>query len=170
MCDAIQFSIRNGLLTIDFYSWHINTSSSPFLLDQHWHAIRLERRQTNILLHIDQHIIQQRLPWHTKNISSTLTLWMIFNQSKDILIEDLRLYDQSMVTQSIGNIPWTYRSWKPLNAISLTNDDMSYLEMPFADILCQDCPLESIDFQFRTSQTTGLLLFAHMYMDHDQYR
>jgi hypothetical protein len=98
------------------------------------------------------------------NASSVSTIWIIFHGNKQIQIEDLRLYDQSIYPKFLLNnqdeeIKLKIRPWKPLNAIAFDNQN-SYLETQLNEILCQECQLDSIYFQFRTKEFNGLLLFA----------
>lgn len=165
ICPSIQYSIRNGLLALNYSSMNL-TIEYPFLLDQQWHAIHFQRIHPNLLLHIDNHIIQQRMNISSMNASALSTIWVIFHGNKQILIEDLKIYDRSIFTQVLKNqikqIHLQTRSWKPLNTISFVNQPNSYLEIPFNEILCQDCSLNSFSFQFRTSDSQGLLLFARI--------
>jgi len=92
---------------------------------------------------------------------------VVFYGNKQIRIEDLRLYDQSIYSKIFLNnqyqqIKLQYRSWKPLNAISFDNQLNSSIEIQLNEILCQDCQLNSFYFQFRTKELNGLLLFANI--------
>ncbi|CAF3710007.1 unnamed protein product [Rotaria sp. Silwood1] len=166
-CDSINFSIRNGLIHIYFYLLNV-TIEYPFILDNQWHFIYLQRIDTNFLLHIDNHIIQQRLNIINLNVSSLSMIWLIFYGNKQICIEDLRLYDQSIYSkfflnnQYEHNIKLQYRPSKPLNAISFDNDQNSSIEIELNDLLCQECQLDTIYFQFRTTESNGILLFANI--------
>ncbi|CAF1361401.1 unnamed protein product [Rotaria sordida] len=166
-CDSINFSIRNGYIHIFFYLLNI-TIDYPFILDNQWHFIYLQRIDTKFLLHIDNHIIQQRLNIINLNISSLSTIRLIFYGNKQIRIEDLRLYDQSIYSkfflnnQYRQNIQLKYRSWKPLNTISFYDYQNSSIEIQLNEFLCQECQLDTIYFQFRTIESNGLLLFANI--------
>lgn len=164
-CPSIQFSIHNGLLSVNYSSINL-TIEYPFLLDQQWHSIHFQRIHPNLLLHIDNHIIQQRVNISAVNASALWTIWVVFHGNKQIRIEDLKIYDQSIFTQVLKNqikqIRLQTRPWKPLNTISFVNQPNSYLEIPLNEILCQDCSLNSFYFQFRTTDATGLLLFARI--------
>ena len=143
------------------------TSEYPFLLDNQWHTIHLQRFETNFLLHIDNHITQQRVNIINSDSSLLPTIWVIFNGNKQIRIEDLRLYDQSVYSKLFSNnqeeqMKLKHRLWKPLNAISLNDHQNSYTEIQLNEILCQECQLDSIYFQFRTTESNGLLLFANI--------
>ncbi len=169
-CDSIDFSIRNGLLNINFHYFNstININGEyPFLLDNQWHYIHLYRIDMKLLLHIDHHIAQQRVNIIENNSSSFSTIWLIFNGNKQIRIEDLRLYDQSINSKYFLNnqyeqIQLKHRPWKPLNSIAFYEQQDSYLTIPLNDILCQECELETIYFDFRTTELTGLILFANI--------
>ncbi|CAF3431182.1 unnamed protein product, partial [Rotaria sp. Silwood2] len=164
-CDSIKFSIRNGRIHIYFYLLNI-TIEYPFILDNHWHSIYLQRIDTNFLLHIDNHMIQQRLNIINLNVSSLSTIWLIFNGNKQVRIEDLRLYDQSIYSKFFLNNPYeqyiNYRPWKPLNTISFHDHQNSSIEIPLNEFICQECQLDTIYFQFRTIEPNGLLLFANV--------
>lgn len=173
-CDAVSFSIRNGLLNVHFNSLNIN-GTEPFLLDQQWHSIHLQRMNTNLLLHIDQHVAQQRVNISSFNVSTSSSIWLVFSGWKQILLEDLRIFDQSIFTKLIEapqheQVRLSHQPWKPSSTISLDNHANSYLEVPLNGILCQECPLETIDFQFRTTESNGLLLFANIQTDGDPVR
>jgi hypothetical protein len=100
------------------------------------------------------------------NLSVFATIWLIFHGNKQIRIEDLRVYDQSIFAKLLNNqieqIKFKTRPWKPINTISFTNQQNSYLEIQLNEILCQDCQLNTFDFQFRTTDLHGLLLFARI--------
>lgn len=164
-CPSIQFSIHNGLLSVNYSSINL-TIEYPFLTDQQWHSIHFQRIHPNLLLHIDNHIIQQRLNITSNNASSLSTVWVIFHGNKQVRIEDLKIYDRSIFTQVLRNqiklIHLQTRVWKPANTISFINQPNSYLEIPLNEILCQDCSLNSFFLQFRTTDATGLLLFARI--------
>ena len=121
---------------------------------------------TSFLLHIDHHIIQERLNINPINYSLFATIWLIFYGHKQVRIEDLRLYDQAIFPKLL-NHPTEYitlktRPWKPVNAISFVNQHNSHLEIQLNEILCQDCRLNTFYFQFRTTDLHGLLLFARI--------
>jgi hypothetical protein len=169
-CESINFSIRNGLLHISFYSLNIS-SEYPFLLDNQWHSIHLQRIDTNFLLHIDHHITQQRVNIMHSNLSLLSTVWLVFHGEKQIRIEDLRLYDQSIYSNNqYKQIKLEHRAWKPLNTISFDNHQNSYIEIQLNEILCQDCQLDSFYFQFRTLESNGLLLFANIQTNNQKLR
>ncbi|UJR31572.1 hypothetical protein I4U23_019059 [Adineta vaga] len=171
-CDSINFSIRNGLLHINFYFMNVTiniTGEYPFLLDNQWHYIHLHRIDTKLLLHIDHHIAQQRLNLIEIDYSSlsSSTIWLILNGNKNIRIEDLRLYDQSINSKHFLNnqyeqIQLKHRPWKPLNSISFYEQQDTYVAVQLNDILCQECELDTIYFDFRTTELTGLILFANI--------
>ncbi|UJR15114.1 hypothetical protein I4U23_002079 [Adineta vaga] len=168
-CDSIQFSILNGLLHVNFYSLNL-TSEYPFLLNNQWHSIHLQRFDQKFLLHINNHITQQRINLIHSNSTSKSTIWIGFMGNKQVQIEDLRLYDQSIyskffINQSKQQIELKNRLWKPVNTISFHDAQNTYLELPLNEILCQDCQLDSIYFQFRTMDLNGLLLFAKVRTD-----
>ncbi|CAF1409141.1 unnamed protein product [Adineta ricciae] len=163
-CDSIQFSILNGLLHISFYSINL-TIEYPFLLDNQWHSIHLQRFDQKFLLHVDNHITQQRISAVQTNSTRPSTIWIAFMGSKQVQIEDLRLYDHSIYSKFLLNLPnetfqLKNRLWKPTNTISFNDATSSYIELQLNEILCQECRLDSIHFQFRTKDTNGLLLFA----------
>ena len=168
-CDSINFSIRNGLLDINFHLLNSTfnvTGEYPFLLDNQWHYIHLYRIDTKLLLHIDHHIAQQRIQFIEYNRSTLPTIWLTFNGNKQIHIGNLRLYDQSINSKFFFNkqneqIQLKQRIWKAKNPITFTEHD-SYIEIPLNDILCQECRLETIYFDFRTIELTGLIFFAHI--------
>ena len=135
------------------------TIEYPFLLDNQWHSIDLQRLNTSFLLHIDNHIIQQRVYINSFNSSLFSTIWIIFHGNKQIKIEDIRLYDQSIYSR-LSKSHLKTRIRKPLNTISFDHSQHSYLEIQLNEILCQDCQLNTFDFQFRTIDSNGLLLFA----------
>ncbi|CAF3417292.1 unnamed protein product [Rotaria socialis] len=170
ICDSISFSIRNGLLNINFrYSnTTINmTTEHPLLLDNQWHYIQLYRVDTKLLLHIDHHIAQQRMNLIETNLSALSTIWLIFNGNKQIRIEDLRIYDQSINSKFFLNnqyeqIQLKHRTWKPLNSISFYEQRDSYITISLNDIVCQECELDTLYFDFRTTELTGLILFANI--------
>ena len=169
-CDSINFSIRNGLLQINFHFSNstINiTGEYPFLLDNQWHYIHLHRIDSKLLLHIDHHIAQQRVNLIENNSSSFASISLIFNGNKQIHIEDLRLYDQSINTKFFRNnqyeqIQLKHRSWRPLNSIAFYEQQDAYITIQLNDILCQECQVETIYFDFRTTELTGLILFANI--------
>lgn len=151
-------------MQIDFYQRNL-TISSPFLLDQQWHSIHLKRLNRNLVVHLDQNVVQQQIRIEENETSSLFPLWIVFNGSKEIFIEDLKIYDQLIYRKWIekkfnDKIQWKTRPWKPSNSISFDQHEKSFLEIPFHDYLCQDCPFVTLDFQFRTKQNQGLLLFA----------
>jgi hypothetical protein len=117
-------------------------------------------------LHIDNHIIQQRVNINSFNSSSIATIWIVFYGNKQIWIEDLRLYDQSIYSKFLNDkseqIQLKTRAWKPLNAISFDTEQNSYIEIQLNEILCQDCQLNAFYFQFRTTESNDLLLFANI--------
>ncbi|CAF1330953.1 unnamed protein product [Adineta ricciae] len=168
-CDSLDFSIRNGLLHITFAFTNLTvniTGEYPFLLDNQWHYIHLHRIDTKLLLHIDHHIAQQRLNLLETNLSSS-TIWVVFNGNQDIRIEDLRIYDQSINARHFLNnqyeqIQLKQRPWKPLNSISFYEQQDSYIAVQLNDIVCQECELDTIYFDFRTTELTGLILFANI--------
>ena len=164
-CPSVQFSIRNGLFSLNYSSINL-TIEYPFLLDQQWHSIHFQRIHPNLLLHIDNHIIQQRVNISSINASALSTIWVIFHGNKQVRIEDLKIYDRSIFGQVLKNqikqIHLETRPWKPVNTISFVNQPNSFLEISLAEILCQDCSLNSFYFQFRTSDSHGLLLFARI--------
>jgi len=135
------------------------TAEYPFLLDNQWHSINLHRINTSFLLHIDNHIIQERV--HIQSMNSTIysTIWIIFHGHKQILIEDLRLYGQIIFSKLSKNQLKT-RTWKPLNTISFDQDENSFVDIQLNEILCQDCLLNAFTFQFRTNDLNGLLFHA----------
>jgi hypothetical protein len=100
------------------------------------------------------------------------TVWVIFNGNKQIRIEDLRVYDQSIYSKLFPDdqSQLKHRLWKPLNAISLNDYHNSYIEIQLNEILCQECQLDSIYFQFRTTESNGLLLFANVQTDNHKSR
>ncbi|CAF3641513.1 unnamed protein product [Adineta steineri] len=171
-CDSIDFSIINGLLQVNFYLLNL-TSEYPFLLDNQWHSIRLQRFDKKSLLHIDNHIRQQHVNINSFNASSSSsTIWIVLMGEKQIRIEDLRLYDQPIYSKLIANnqdehMKFKYRLMKPLNAISFNDQLNSYIELKLNDILCQECQLYSIYFQFRTTELNGVLLFAMIRTDNN---
>ena len=168
-CDSLDFSIRNGLLHITFAFANLTvniTGEYPFLLDNQWHYIYLHRIDTKLLLHIDHHIAQQRLNLLETNLSSS-TIWVVFNGNQDIRVEDLRIYDQSINARHFLNnqyeqVQLKHRPWKPLNSISFYEQQDSYIAVQLNDIVCQECELETIYFDFRTTELTGLILFANI--------
>jgi hypothetical protein len=169
-CDSINLSIRNGLLHINFHFSNLTinlTGEYPFLLDHQWHYIHLHRIDTKLLLHIDHHIAQQRLNIIERNLSALETIWLTFNGQKHISIEDLRLYDQPINAKFFLNnqyeqIQLKHRPWKPLNSISFYEQQDSYITIQLNDILCQECELDTIYFDFRTTESTGLILLANI--------
>ena len=169
-CDSINFSIRNGLLDINFYLSNLTiniTGEYPFILDNQWHYIHLYRIDTKLLLHIDHHIAQQRLNLIESNNSSLSTIWLILNGNKQIRIEDLRLYDQAInpkffLNNQYEQIELKHRPWKPLNTISFYEQQDSYIGIQLNDIVCQECEVDTIYFDFRTTELTGLILFANI--------
>jgi hypothetical protein len=101
------------------------------------------------------------------NIPLLSTIWLTLNGNKQIYIEDLRLYDQSINSKFFLNnqyeqIQLKHRPWKPLNSISFYDQQDSYLTIQLNDILCQECELDTIYFDFRTTELTGLILFANI--------
>ncbi|CAF1302347.1 unnamed protein product [Adineta steineri] len=177
-CDSIDFSIRNGLLHINFNLSNIAINISgeySFLLDNQWHYIHLHRIDTKLLLHIDHHIAQQRLNIIETNLSSLSTIWLILNGNKNIRIEDIRLYDQSLNTKFFLNnqyeqIQLKYRPWKPLNSISFYDQQDAYITIQLNDILCQECELDTIYFDFRTTELTGVILYANIQTTNSKIR
>ncbi|CAF0881854.1 unnamed protein product [Rotaria sordida] len=169
-CDSINFSIRNGLLQINFYYSNktINiTEEQPFIIDNQWHYIHLYRIDTKLLLHIDHHISQQRMNIIETNQTLLSTIWLILNGNQQIRIEDLRIYDQSINSKFFLNkqyeqIELKHRIWKPSNSISFYEQQDSYITISLNDILCQECELDTIYFDFRTTELTGLILFANI--------
>ncbi|CAF0863611.1 unnamed protein product [Rotaria sordida] len=169
-CDSINFSIRNGLLQINFYYSNktINiTEEQPFIIDNQWHYIHLYRIDTKLLLHIDHHISQQRMNIIETNQTLLSTIWLILNGNEQIRIEDLRIYDQSINSKFFLNkqyeqIELKHRIWKPSNSISFYEQQDSYITISLNDILCQECELDTIYFDFRTTELTGLILFANI--------
>ncbi|CAF3046431.1 unnamed protein product [Rotaria sp. Silwood2] len=169
-CDSISFSIRNGLLQINFDYSNLTmniTGEHPFILDNQWHYIHLYRIDTKLLLHIDHHIAQQRMNIIETNLSSLSTIWLILNGNKQIRIEDLRIYDQSINSKFLlynqyEQIQLKHRTWKPLNSVSFYEQQDSYITISLNDILCQECELDTIYFDFRTTELTGLILFANI--------
>ena len=142
-CDLISFSIRNGLLHIQFYLLNL-TIEYPFLLNNQWHSIHLHRTGTNFLLHVDTHIIQQRVNIINLNLSLLSTIWLIFYGNKQIQMEDIRLYDQPIFSKFFPNSQYEqlklkHRPWKPLNAISFDHYHSSYIEIQLDEVLCQNC-------------------------------
>lgn len=144
------------------------TGENPFLLDTNWHYIHLYRLSTKLLLHIDHHISQQVVDLGQSSSSATsTTVWIIFNGDKEILIEDLRLYDQSINSKFFLNnqyeqIRLQQRNWKPSNSISFYDQQDSYITIRLNDIVCPECQLNSIYFDFRTTELNGLILFANI--------
>jgi hypothetical protein len=109
------------------------------------------------------------------NISSLSTIWLILNGNKQIRIEDLRLYDQSINSNFFLNdqyeqIQLKHRPWKPLNPISFYDQQDSYITIQLNDILCQECELDAIYFDFRTTELTGLILFANIQTNNPKMR
>jgi hypothetical protein len=135
----------------------------PFLLDQQWHAMHLQRRHNNLLVHVDQHVVQQRLNISQSPMPHSATLWLIINGSKDIRVEDLRIYEQSIERRLEQPMPWLFRPWRPMNSISLDEHLHSYLHVPLHELICGDCRVQSIRFQFRTHRDQGVLLFAPLH-------
>lgn len=151
------------------------TIEYPFILDHQWHSIYLQHIDTNFLLHIDNHIIQQRVNIINVNLSSLSTVWLIFHSNKQVRIEDLRLYDQSIYVNFFLNnqhkqMKLTTHPWKPLNTISFDNPIRSYVEIPLSDVLCQECPLDTIYFQFRTLEPSGLILLANIQKNNPKFK
>jgi hypothetical protein len=143
------------------------TGEYPFLLDNQWHYVHLHRMDTKLLLHIDHHIAQQRLTLTSSSQSSLSTIWLLINGNKQIHLQDLRLYDQSInskffLNQQHEQIQLEHRPWKPLNSISFYEQEDAYIGIQLNDVLCQECELDSIFFDFRTTELTGLLLFANI--------
>lgn len=169
-CDSIDFSIRNGLLHIGFVlgNWSVNiTGEYPFLLDDHWHYIRLQRTEAKLLLHIDNHIAQQRLNLAELHPSAPATIWLTLHGNKNIRIEDLRVYEQSINAKHFLNnqheqIQLKHRPRKPLNSISFYEQQDAYVAVQLNDILCQECELDAIYFDFRTTEMTGLIFIANI--------
>ncbi|CAF4187713.1 unnamed protein product, partial [Rotaria magnacalcarata] len=94
------------------------TTEHPLLLDNQWHYIQLYRVDTKLLLHIDHHIAQQRMNLIETNLSALSTIWLIFHGNKQIRIEDLRIYDQSInskffINNQYEQIQLKHRTWKP---------------------------------------------------------
>ncbi|CAF4446836.1 unnamed protein product, partial [Adineta steineri] len=92
---------------------------------------------------------------------------LILNGNKNIRIEDIRLYDQSLNTKFFLNnqyeqIQLKYRPWKPLNSISFYDQQDAYITIQLNDILCQECELDTIYFDFRTTELTGVILYANI--------
>lgn len=173
-CDSIDFSIRNGLLHIQYHTLNI-TGEYPFLLDNQWHYIHFYRIDTKLLLHIDHHIAQQRVHSLESNHSSFATIWLTFNGDKQIRIENLRLYDQSINTKHFLNqqyeqIQLKHRPWKAANSIAFYEQQDAYLAIQLSDVLCQECQLETIYFDFRTTELTGLIFFANIQTTNPKFR
>lgn len=130
---------------------------------------------TKFLLHIDHHIAQQRLNIIHSNHSNYPTIWLVFNGQQEILIEDLRLYDRSINAKHFLNnqheqIRLKQRPWKPFNSISFYDDQDASISIQLNDVLCQECQLDSIYFDFRTTEMTGLLLFANIQTQNPKLR
>lgn len=170
-CDSVDFSIRNGLLQIDYI---VNRTiftidgEYPFLLDNQWHYIRLYRMDSKFLLHIDHHIDQKRFDFGLEpNRAQYQTIWLVFSGEQHILVEDLRIYDQSIngkyfLNNQYEQIKLKNRPWKPLNTISFYDGHDDPIGIQLNDILCQECQLDNIYFDFRTTEYNGLVLFANI--------
>ena len=109
------------------------------------------------------------------NASSLLTIWLVLNGDKQIRIEDLRLYDQSINSNFFLNnqneqIQLKHRPWRPSNSISFYDQQDSYITIQLNDILCQECELDTIYFDFRTTELTGLILFANIQTNNPKMR
>ena len=169
-CDSINFSIRNGLLNIDFHFSNLTINILPehsFILDNQWHYIHMHRIDNKLLLHIDHHIAQRHVNIIEPNVSLLSTIWLNLNGGEKISIEDLRVYDQSINSKFFLNnhyeqIQLKHRPWKPLHSISFHEQYDSSISIPLNDVLCQECELDTIYFEFRTTELTGLLLFANI--------
>lgn len=144
-------------------------------MDNQWHYIHFYRIDTKLLLHIDHHIAQQRVNLPSSNHSSFATIWLTFNGQKQIRIENLRLYDQSInskhfLHQQYEQIQLKHRPWKPVNTIAFYEQQDSYIAIQLTDILCQECQLDTIYFDFRTTELTGLIFFANIQTTNPKFR
>lgn len=109
------------------------------------------------------------------NPSSLSTIWLVLNGDKKTRIEDLRIYDQSINSKFFLNnqyeqIQLKHRTWKPLNSISFYEEQDSYITISLNDIVCQECELDTIYFDFRTTELTGLILFANIQTNNPKMR
>lgn len=162
-CFFSNFSIRNGSLSVDFENKTMINFHHPFLLDQQWHFIHLRRFNNLLFVQIDQNLFQNFV---NINLTSTFaTVWLIISSGKSVLIEDLRLYDQSIYKQIRQNNLqhakiFKQRPWRPINPVSLENSFNSFVEFTLNKQFCQNCAAETIDFDFRTKQFSGILFFA----------
>ena len=74
------------------------------------------------------------------NSTRSSTIWIAFMGSKQVQIEDLRLYDQSIYSKFLLNLPneaikLKNRLWKPTNTISFNDATNSYIELQLSEIL-----------------------------------